>query len=83
MQCVAVSVAFMATLIVPTAGQGLLTLQGVAIMPVQTLLNNIRVPVVLNGIQAVFATIGGIANLRKGAEKLLFYCSILLMKLLV
>jgi hypothetical protein len=35
---------------------------------------NTPVPGALNGIQAAFATIGGIVDFRKGAEKLLFYC---------
>jgi hypothetical protein len=60
--------------IVPVVGQGLLTLQVIAIIPVLTLLNNILVLAVLYGIQAAFATIGGIVDFRKGAEKLLFYC---------
>jgi hypothetical protein len=62
----------MATLIVPTAGQGLLILQAIAIIPVQILTFKTQVPGVLSGIQAAFATIGGIADFRKGAGKLLF-----------
>jgi hypothetical protein len=68
--------------IVPVVGQGLLTLQVIAIIPVLTLLNNILVLAVLYGIQAAFATIGGIVNFRKGAEELLFYCWIPTIKLL-
>ena len=74
MQCVAVSVAFTATLIAPTAGQGLRILQVIAIIPVPILMFKTLVPGVLNGIQAAFATTGGIADFRKGAKKLLFYC---------
>lgn len=81
MQCAAVLGVLMATLIVLTAGQGLWTLPGIASTPVQILMFKTQVPGALNGIQPAFATIGGIVNFRKGAEKLLFYCRISPIKL--